>query len=264
MAQILAVSNQKGGVGKTTTTINIAASLAKEGQTVLIVDLDPQGNASSGVGFPRQAIKAGVYDVIMEYQHLSAVRQHTEVKGLDVLPATRDLVGAEVELVEEDGRERRLRKVLLSAREQYDYILIDCPPSLGLLTVNALVAADAVLIPVQAEYFAMEGLSELLVTTSNVRKRLNPDLNRAGIVITMSDGRNRLCQEVEREIRAVFGHEVFETVIPRNVRLGEAPSFGKPVVDYDPRSRGAMAYRKLARELLGRVQSGAARLQEVQ
>ena len=216
MAQILAVSNQKGGVGKTTTTINIAASLAKEGKTVLIVDLDPQGNASSGVGFPRHSIKSGVYDVIMEYQHLSTVRQQTEVPGLDVLPATRDLVGAEVELVEEAGRERRLRKVLMTAREQYDYILIDCPPSLGLLTVNALVAADAVLIPVQAEYFAMEGLSELLVTTSNVRKRLNPDPSqRSGYRnYFASDGRNRLlCQEVEREIRGVFGAEVLETVI---------------------------------------------------
>jgi chromosome partitioning protein len=263
MAQILAVSNQKGGVGKTTTTINVAASLAKEGHKVLIIDLDPQGNASSGVGFPRQDVKMGIYDVIMEYQKFSEVVKSTDVKGLDLIPATRDLVGAEVELVEEDGRERRLRKVLSSAREHYDYILIDCPPSLGLLTVNALVAADAILIPVQAEYFAMEGLSELLVTTSTVRKRLNPDLTRAGIVITMSDGRNRLCQEVEKEIRAIFGAEVFETVIPRNVRLGEAPSFGKPVVDYDPKSRGSIAYRKLAREVMGRIELNSVQLQEV-
>ena len=263
MAQIFAVSNQKGGVGKTTTTINLAASLAKEGKKVLIVDLDPQGNASSGVGYPRQQVKAGIYDVIMEYRPLAAVSLGTDVEGLDILPATRDLVGAEVELVEEEGRERRLRKTLLSARERYDFIFIDCPPSLGLLTVNALVAADAVLIPVQAEYFAMEGLSELLITTTNVRKRLNPDLARAGIIITMSDGRNRLCQEVERETRSVFGAEVFGTVIPRNVRLGEAPSFGKPVVEYDPRSRGALAYRALARELLQRLESTTAQCREV-
>jgi chromosome partitioning protein len=264
MAQIFAVSNQKGGVGKTTTTINLAASLAKEGNKVLIVDLDPQANASSGVGYPRQEVKAGIYDVIMEYRPLASVRLPTGIDGLELVPATRDLVGAEVELVEEEGRERRLRKTLMSSREHYDYILIDCPPSLGLLTINALVAADAVLIPVQAEYFAMEGLSELLLTTANVRKRLNPDLARAGIIITMSDGRNRLCQEVENETRSVFGAEVFTTVIPRNVRLGEAPSFGKPIVEYDPRSRGAIAYRALARELLERLESSTVQHREVQ
>ena len=260
MARILAISNQKGGVGKTTTAVNLSAALAKEGQRVLVIDLDPQGNASSGLGYPRQDVEMGVYDVLMEFRELESVLMPTAIDELHVIPATRDLVGAEVELVDEPGRERRLRKVLNPVRDDYDWMVIDCPPSLGLLTINALVAADAVLIPLQAEYYAMEGLGELLRTLAAVRERMNPDLVRDGIVITMTDRRNNLCREVERQAREVFRGEVFETVIPRNVRLGEAPSHGKSIVEYDPRSMGARTYVELARELLGRQRSkGAAR-----
>ena len=252
MSRILAVSNQKGGVGKTTTTINLAAALATRGQRVLVVDLDPQGNASSGLGYPREDVSMGIYDVLLEFRDLESVRLPTNLDDLEVVPANRELVGAEVELVDVPGRERKLRKVLNRVRDDYDYVLIDCPPSLTLLTVNALVAADQVLIPVQAEYYALEGLGELLRTVHAVKKRLNPDLSRAGILITMSDGRNNLCRDVERQTRDLFGREVFQTVIPRNVRLGEAPSYGKSIVEYDPRSSGATAYLALADELIAR------------
>ncbi len=252
MARVLAVSNQKGGVGKTTTTVNLAAALAARGRTVLVVDMDPQGNASSGLGHPRTESTMGLYDVLLEFRDLDSVLLPTAHDRLHLIPATRDLVGAEVELVDEEGRERRLRKVLSPARDRYDDILIDCPPSLGLLTVNALVAADAVLIPLQAEYYAMEGLGELLRTVGAVRKSLNPDLEREGIVITMADQRNNLCREVEAQARHLFGAGVLDTVIPRNVRLGEAPSFGQPIVQYDPRSTGARSYIALADELLSR------------
>jgi len=262
MARILAISNQKGGVGKTTTTVNLAAALATEGHRVLVVDLDPQGNASSGLGYPRSDVTMGVYDALLEFRDLESVRMPTALDALQVVPATRDLVGAELELVDAQGRERKLRKALNAVREDYDWILIDCPPSLGLLTINALVAADAVLIPLQAEYYAMEGLGELLRTITAVRKGLNPDLEREGIVLTMADVRNNLCREVESQARELFGSEVFETVIPRNVRLGEAPSFGKSIVEYDPRSTGAQAYIALARELLGRRGAPARRVEE--
>lgn len=252
MAHVLAVSNQKGGVGKTTTAVNLSAALARLGQRVLVIDIDPQGNASSGLGYEREACTMGVYDVLLEYRDLESVRMPTAIDTLEVVPATRDLVGAEVELVSASRREHRLRKALNRVRDGYDWIVIDCPPSLGLLTVNALTAADAVLVPLQAEYYAMEGLGELLRTIAAVQRGLNPDLRREGIVITMSDGRNNLCKEVERQARAVFGTEVFETVIPRNVRLGEAPSYGKSIVEYDPRSTGAKAYLDLGAELLRR------------
>jgi chromosome partitioning protein len=252
VARILSVSNQKGGVGKTTTTINLAAALAKAGQRVLVVDLDPQGNASSGLGYPRADVTMGIYDVLMEYRDVDSVLMPTALDGLQVLPASRDLVGAEVELVDEPKRERKLRKVLNLVRERYDWVLIDCPPSLGLLTLNALVASDSVLIPLQAEYYAMEGLGELLRTIQNVRRSLNPDLHREGIVITMTDSRNRLCREVERQAREVLGEDVFQTTIPRNVRLGEAPSHGKSIVEYAPNSSGAQAYTDLGDELLAR------------
>jgi chromosome partitioning protein len=261
MANVLAISNQKGGVGKTTTSINLSAALALAGQRVLLVDLDPQGNASSGLGYPRSDVTMGIYDALLGYRDAADVRMPTALENLQLLPATRDLVGAEVELVEEPARDRKLRKVLDSLRDEYDHILIDCPPSLGLLTLNALVAADGVLIPLQAEYYAMEGLGELLRTLGAVRRSANPDLVREGIVVTMTDRRNNLCREVERQCRAYFGADVFQTVIPRNVRLGEAPSFGKPIVTYDPRSSGAVAYNELAAELLQRrgIQSVAAR-----
>ncbi|MEZ4322970.1 MAG: AAA family ATPase [Myxococcota bacterium] len=256
MARILSVSNQKGGVGKTTTTINLAAALAVAGQRVLVVDLDPQGNASSGLGYPRRDVTMGIYDALLEYRDIASVLMPTALDGLQVIPASRDLVGAEVELVDEPNRERRLRKVLNHVREKYDWVLIDCPPSLGLLTINALVASDGVLIPLQAEYYAMEGLGELLRTIGMVRKSLNQDLEREGIVITMTDQRNRLCREVERQSREVFGDGIFTTTIPRNVRLGEAPSHGKSIVEYAPGSSGAQAYVDLADELVRRRASG--------
>ncbi len=252
MAHVLALSNQKGGVGKTTTTINMAAGLARFGQRVLVVDLDPQGNASSGLGHSREDVTMGVYDALMEYRELASILQPTAMDGLQVAPASRDLVGIEVELVGQPRRETRLRKALGPVRESYDWIVLDCPPSLGLLTVNALAAADSVLVPLQAEYYAMEGLGELLRTIAAVQKSLNPDLQREGIVITMSDARNNLCREVEKQARELFKQEVFETVIPRNVRLGEAPSYGKSIVEYDPRSTGGRAYLDLASELLRR------------
>jgi chromosome partitioning protein len=259
MARILAVSNQKGGVGKTTTTINLAAALARAGQRTLVIDLDPQGNASSGLGYPRSEVTMGIYDVLMEFRDLESVRMPTGLDNLEVVPANRELVGAEVELIEEDNREKKLRNVLQRVRDEYDWILIDCPPSLGLLTINALTASDAVLVPMQAEYYAMEGLGELLRTIGAVRKGLNPDLERQGIVITMTDQRNNLCREVERQARELFGDEVFGTVIPRNVRLGEAPSFGKAIVEYDPKSAGARSYIALAGELLSRSRRKAAK-----
>ncbi len=252
MARILAISNQKGGVGKTTTAVNLSAGLARLGQRVLVVDLDPQGNASSGLGYGRGDVDSGIYDVLAGVRDLESVLRPTSLERLDLAPATADLVGAEVELVGVERRELRLRKALGDVREGYDWVVIDCPPSLGLLTLNALTAADAVLIPLQAEYYAMEGLGELVRTILAVQRGLNPDLVREGIVITMSDARNNLCREVERQARAVFGAEVFETVIPRNVRLGEAPSYGQSIVQYDGRSSGAVAYLGLAVELLRR------------
>lgn len=252
MARVVAISNQKGGVGKTTTAINLSTALALTGQKVLLVDLDPQGNASSGLGYPRTEQTMGTYDALLGFRELETVRVPTALDDLQLVPASRDLVGAEVELVDEPGRERCLRRALDSVRGDFDWILLDCPPSLGLLTLNALTAADRVLIPLQAEYYAMEGLGELLRTIALVRKSLNPDLCREGIAITMHDSRNNLCRQVELEARKMFGDEVFHTVIPRNVRLGEAPSFGQSIHEYDARSAGARAYLALADELLAR------------
>lgn len=257
MARIVSVSNQKGGVGKTTTAINLAAALASTEQRVLVVDLDPQGNASSGLGYPRQDCTMGIYDALLGYREPESVRMPTAVDTLQVIPATRDLVGAEVELVDEPNRERQLRKVLNRIRDDYDWIVIDCPPSLGLLTINALVASDSVLIPLQAEYYAMEGLGELLRTITMVRRSLNPDLEREGILITMRDHRNNLSREVERQAREVFGTGVFKATIPRNVRLSEAPSHGKSIVQYAPGSLGAQAYIDLADEILRRRSGGS-------
>ncbi len=252
MARIVAISNQKGGVGKTTTAINLSAALAELGQRVLLVDMDPQGNASSGVGFARNEVPMGVYDALMGNRDASECIMHTQIPGLDVLPGSPDMCGAELDLIDETARERRLRKALLRVRGDYDWVFIDCPPSLGLLTINALVAADSVLVPLQAEYYALEGLSELLRLMSFLKERLNPDVVREGVVLTLADRRTNLCQAVEEDVREMLGDEVFQTIIPRNVRLGEAPSFGKPITSYDRRSMGAQSYIALARELLAR------------
>jgi chromosome partitioning protein len=255
MGRIIAVANQKGGVGKTTTVINLGASLALSGQRVLLVDMDPQANLTSGVGQKdRGADARTIYDCLTapEVDPHALPVYPTSVSGLWLVPADRHLTGAEIELVPLEQREHRLKRMLGLQREHFDYVLIDTPPSLGLLTLNALVAADQVLIPLHAEYFALEGLADLVATLRRVRGALNHGLDIAGVLLTMYDERTNLAQQVSREIRGFFGDQVFSTVIPRNVRLGEAPSHGLPVVLYDPRSRGAEAYIALARELLDR------------
>ena len=252
--RVVAVANQKGGVGKTTTAINFAASLAHYGQRTLVVDLDPQGNASSGLGYPKDHVKQGSVDVLLGLAKLDDCVIQTLMEGLDLLPATRQLIGAEVELMQLNKRETRLKDALAQAEAHYDWVILDCPPSLGFLTVNALVSSDSVLIPVQAEYYALEGLGELLRTLSVVRKRLNSKLRREGIVLTLHDSRNNLCNMVEEQLRELFKDEVMETVIPRNVRLGEAPSYGRPILAYDPSCWGARAYLSLAREVLAKYE----------
>ena len=252
-SRVIAIANQKGGVGKTTTSINVAASMAHLGHPTLVIDLDPQGNLSSGLGVQKDTVEQGTAELLLEYAELDAVIMETAQPGLDLVPATDSLIGSEVELTQALGREMRLRNALSSLTPgRYDYVLLDCPPSLGFLTINALTAAGSVLVPVQAEYYAMEGLGELLRTLSKVRKALNSQLVREGIIVTLHDSRNNLCRDVEAQVRDVFKDEVFDTVIPRNVRLGEAPSFGSPILSYDPASRGAEAYLGLARELLSR------------
>lgn len=250
MARILAISNQKGGVGKTTTSINLAAALARRGHRTLLVDLDPQGNASSGVGAHKA--EKGSYDLLHGYAEARQVVLKTSMKNLEVIPATRPLLGAELELGEEDHPQTLLREGLDGIRDEYDWIVLDCPPSLGLLTVNALTAADGVIIPLQAEYFAMEGLGSILQTLKKVRNNLNPDLVREGVLITMKDARNKLAKEVEQTARETFGEGVFQTTITRNVRLSEAPSHGKSIVEYSPRSHGSRDYLALADELIAR------------
>jgi chromosome partitioning protein len=254
MARVIAVSNQKGGVGKTTTAINLAASLAVADQRVLLVDVDPQGNLTSGVGRKEAAAHSvTVYETLTGDSGTAPLPiLTTNVDGLSLVPANRSLTGAEIELVTTPRRESRLREALDPVRGNYDYVFIDTPPSLGLLTLNALVAADAVIIPLHAEYFALEGLADLVATLRRVRTTLNPRLDVAGVLLTMHDERTNLAQAVARDVREFFGDKVFSTVIPRNVRLGEAPSHGMPVILYDVKSRGAEAYVALARELLTR------------
>jgi chromosome partitioning protein len=250
MAKTIAVVNQKGGVGKTTTTVNLSASLASKAFRVLIIDIDPQGNATSGVGVDKHGLDGTVYDIFCGTFQLSTIVTGTELPGLWVAPANSDLVGADLEIVDREGREAILRDHIAKISSQFDYILIDCPPSLGLLTVNALTAADTLLIPLQCEYYALEGISSLIQTMEVARQGLNPALELEGVVLTMYDSRTNLSRQVEAEARKHFGEGVFRTVIPRNVRLSESPSFGKPILLYDPNSIGSIAYKALADELV--------------
>ncbi len=251
MSKIFSVTNQKGGVGKTTTGINLAHSLAQYGQRVLLVDLDPQGNASSGSGIDRDAQQYTVYEVLMQPAAIKNAVLITR-SGYDIIASNRELSGALVELVNAQHREFRLREALHSVRDEYDFILIDCPPALDLLTVNALAASDAVIIPMQCEYFALEGLTELVGTIRKIRETLNPNLSIEGLLRTLYDGRNSLTLEVSTQLKNHFGDKVYSTIIPRNVRLAEAPSYGKPALEYDKRSKGARAYLALANEVLER------------
>jgi len=246
---VIAIVNQKGGVGKSTTTVNLGASLAVAGRHVLLVDIDPQGNTTSGLGIEKRDLEADIYAVLLADTTMVAAIRPTAVTGLDLVPATLNLAGAEIELVGAERRETRLKRALAEVRDAYDYILIDCPPSLGLLTLNALTAATEVLIPVQAEYYALEGLSQLTKVVGRIRDQFNPGLRISGVLVTLYDGRTRLATEVLDEVNAFFPSNVFRTQIPRNVRLSEAPSYGKPVILFDVKSRGAQAYIALAREV---------------
>ncbi|WP_421730382.1 ParA family protein [Brevundimonas sp.] len=254
--RVLAVSNQKGGVGKTTTAINLGTALAAIGEKVLIVDMDPQGNASTGLGVPRETRRITIYDVVVDGRSINDAAVKTAVPGLDIVPADADMSGVEIELSQADRRSFRLRDALASHGEagqtRYDYVLIDCPPSLNLLTLNAMSAADGVLVPLQCEFFALEGLSQLMKTIEMVRQSLNPSLEIQGLVLTMYDRRNALSGQVAADVRSHFGDKVYDAVIPRNVRVSEAPSFGKPVLIYDLKCTGSQAYLRLAKEVVGR------------
>jgi chromosome partitioning protein len=252
VGQIIACANQKGGVGKTTTVVNLSSYLALAGESVLVVDLDPQGNATSGFGLDRAEIAHSIYEAIIDNDRVASLVMPTTISNLSIVPSSISLAGAEVELAPLPQRERRLARILSEVVSTYDYIVLDCPPSLGLLTVNALTAADAVIIPIQCEYYALEGLSQLIATINLVRNHLNPDLAIKGVVLTMFDPRTNLSSEVDAEVRKYLGPTVFETIIPRSVRLSEAPSYGLPIALYRPDSKGAEAYAALASELRGR------------
>lgn len=257
MSRVICIANQKGGVGKTTTSVNLSASLAKKGKRVLLADLDPQGNASSGLGIKRHEYSdKSIYQVLISQVDIHEAIVSTHVPNLDILVANSELVGAEIELVDAERRETRLKDALSKVADKYDFVIIDCPPSLGLLTVNALTAANTFLVPLQCEYYALEGLSQLLNTAGLIKKRLNPELRIEGIVLTMFDARNNLSHQVVNEIQSHFGTKVFGSIIPRNVRLSEAPSHGKSIFDYDDKSVGARRYQELADEVVTRSEQG--------
>lgn len=250
MGKIIAIANQKGGVGKTTTAVNLSAALASEGRKVLLVDADPQANATSGAGVPRGTIKRTLYNALLDGDPVRDLVLPTETPYLWVLPADKNLAGAEIELVDSEDRNRALKTILESIREYFHYIIIDCPPSLGILTINGLTAADSLLVPIQCEYYALEGVTELFDTLARLRRDLNPSLAIEGLLLTMYDERTKLSEAVAKDLRDFYGNQVLETVIPRNVRLAEAPSFGKPIMSYEPRSRGAESYVLLGKEII--------------
>lgn len=250
MGRVICIANQKGGVAKTTTAVNLSACLASEGKKVLLIDIDPQGNASSGLGIDRFATDKCIYDVIINGIPLESIIHPAAIENLFIVPATIQLAGAEIELVSAISREVKLKKAIAPIRDKYDYIFIDCPPSLGLLTLNALTAADTILIPIQCEYYALEGLGQLMNTIKLVKKHLNPSLELEGVLLTMFDARTNLSIQVVDEVKEYFKDKVYRTIIPRNVRLSEAPSHGEPVITYDPRSRGAEVYKELAGEVM--------------
>ena len=253
MGKIISIANQKGGVGKTTTTVNLSAAVAKRGNKVLMIDTDPQGNATSGIGLDKEN-EYSVYDVLVNEVEIEKTLKQTQIKNLNICPSNINLAGAEVELVSMMSREKRLKEQLDRIKDQFDYIFIDCPPSLGLITLNAFTASDSVLIPVQCEYFALEGLGQLMNTFNLVKKHLNKELSIEGAVLTMYDIRTNLANQVVKEVKKYFDNKVYKTVIPRNVKLSEAPSYGMPIITYDPRSKGAKAYDKLAKEFLKKNQ----------
>jgi len=250
VVKVIAVANQKGGVGKTTTAVNLAACLAKEGRKVLLIDSDPQGNATSGLGFDKRDVKKCIYDALINEVPMPDTLKHTAYENLDVIPATIQLAGAEIELVSLMNREGRLKNALERIKHDYDYVIIDCPPSLGLLTINALTAASSVMIPVQCEFYALEGITMLMNTIQLVQRNLNPALKLEGVVMTMFDSRTNLAQDVVEEVKKYFKTKMYKTIVPRNVRLSEAPSHGMPVIDYDSKSKGAQVYMELAQEVI--------------